>query len=148
MFSLIQQWSIKLIITDFQVHTGKHKALVSYAQPSASPRAILENTGFVFPSTDLKIGYYWDSIRYYSTIFNIIRQYLALLDIIQNQTTIFVIVPQYSTLFNIIGQYPQYPTILNTYWIRPRPIIKIIMLARLIVGTPKESRKHNKFDIG
>ena len=24
-------------------------------------RAVLENAGFVFPSTDLKIGYYWDN---------------------------------------------------------------------------------------
>ena len=32
-----------VLLTDFQVCTGKYKALVSYAQPSATRRAVLEN---------------------------------------------------------------------------------------------------------
>ena len=37
------------IITDFQVRTGKYKARVF---------KYVGNKGFVFPNTDLKIGYY------------------------------------------------------------------------------------------
>ena len=43
--------------------------------------------------------------------------------------------------------------LINTYWTRPRPIFKIIMLARSIVGDAVGgahywSRKHDNFDIG
>ena len=43
--------------------------------------------------------------------------------------------------------------LINTYWTRPRPIFKIIMLARSIVGDAEggahyRSRKHDNFDIG
>ena len=44
------------ILTDFQVCTGKYKALVFCAQSSASRQAALENSGFVFSSADLEIS--------------------------------------------------------------------------------------------
>ena len=63
MLSFTPRWSIKPILTDFQVRTGKYKALVFYPQPSSSRWAVLENAGFVFPRTDLKISQYWDNIK-------------------------------------------------------------------------------------
>ena len=47
---------MKPVLTDFQVRTGKYKALVFYAQPSGLRRAVLENTILVFPIKDLKLS--------------------------------------------------------------------------------------------
>ena len=53
---LLVGWSIKPILTNFQVLTRKYKVLAFYAQPPGSHQAVLENSGFVFPGADLKIS--------------------------------------------------------------------------------------------